>query len=95
MGNSTGKPMPWQQIVPTDYSELEEKIKDQCETLNCLPLGFLIAITGNFSMGRELGRDPFGVVYKVCLDISLCFSLLHFLCLNSLDYKQATIYRVF
>ncbi|KAF8711148.1 hypothetical protein HU200_029156 [Digitaria exilis] len=65
MGNSTGKHRALRQRTQSkEYSELEDKIQDQCETLHRLPLNFLKAITGDFSERQEIGRDRFGVVYK-------------------------------
>lgn len=85
MGNSTGKLT--ELLRPAQYKEdskLEYNIQDQFETLNCLPLDFVKAITSNFSEEHELGRDRFGVVYKVCLDMYMSIFFLHFLCLNAL-----------
>lgn len=80
MGNSTGKHRALRQRTQSkEYSELEDKIQDQCETLHRLPLNFLKAITGDFSERQEIGRDRFGVVYKVYLDIYLSVFLLLFM----------------
>jgi hypothetical protein len=49
------------------HHELETMLYDESAEPRSLELSLLQDITNNFSDDHEIGRNRFGVVYKVCL----------------------------